>query len=82
MIAWTVWAHVIARPDHRRRRAGHGYPFDFSWTGPWWITSRSLPHVNPWIVLPVALAAAGAGLLGASMLWEPMGRAEAAKTRP
>lgn len=82
MISWTLWAHVFARPTvggvERR-----GYPFDLSWTGPWWLLdvtgqgARSLPHVNPWIVLPVTLALLGAVYFAVAKLWEPMGRAEA-----
>ena len=72
-----AWAHVVARPviDGVERV---GYPFDLSWTGPWWIAARSLPHVNPWIVAPVTLALLGVVYWAVSKLWEPMGRAEAA----
>ena len=76
MISWSVWAHVIARPviDGVRH---HGYPYDLSWTGPWWIQARSLRHVNPWIVAPVTLALLGLVYLAAAKLWDPMGRADA-----
>lgn len=75
MIAWSTWAHVLARPvidgvTHR------GYPFDFSWTGPWWLEARSLPHVPPIIVLPVTLALLGLVYWAVDKLWEPMGRAQ------
>jgi membrane-bound metal-dependent hydrolase YbcI (DUF457 family) len=72
LVAWSTWAHVLARPmiNGVRRR---GYPFDLSWTGPWWLQARSLPHVNPWIVAPVTLALLGAVYWTASRLWEPMG---------
>jgi hypothetical protein len=75
MVSWSAWAHLFARPviDGVERR---GYPFDFSWTGPWWIHARSLPHVNPWIVLPVTLALLGGVYWAASRLWDPMGRAQ------
>ena len=53
-----------------------GYPFDLSWTGPWWMNAKSLPHVSPWIVLPVTLMLLGAVYWTASRLWEPMGRKE------
>jgi hypothetical protein len=78
MISWSTWAHVVAEPviNGVKRR---GYPFDLSWTGPWWIGARSLPHVNPWIVLPVTLALLGAVYFVVAKLWEPMGRAEDAK---
>ncbi len=77
VVSWSTWAHVVARPviDGVKRI---GYPFDLSWTGPWWVGSRSLPHVSPWLV-PL-----GVGLLlalvywAAIRLWEPMGQAEAA----
>ena len=68
MISWSVWAHVV-----------EDFPYDLSWTGPYWIGARSLPHVNPWIVAPVTLALLGATYWVVSKLWEPMGRAEAAK---
>ncbi len=76
MISWTTWAHLIAEPviDGVKRR---GYPFDLSWTGPWWITARSLPHVNPWVVLPATLAILAGVYWALIRLWEPMGRAEA-----
>lgn len=55
-----------------------GYPLDLSWTDPWWIGSRSLPHVSPWLVpLGVGVLLALVYLV-ASRLWEPMGQAEAA----
>jgi membrane-bound metal-dependent hydrolase YbcI (DUF457 family) len=75
MIAWSTWAHVVARPviDGVKR---HGYPFDLSWTGPWWLTARTLPHVNPWIVLPVTLLLLALVYWGISELWERMGAAE------
>lgn len=75
LISWSVWAHLIARPviEGVERR---GYPFDLTWTGPWWIEARSLPHVNPWIVLPAALTLLATVYLVVSRLWEPMGRAE------
>ena len=63
LLAWTGWAHVFARPviDGVKRR---GYPFDLSWTGPWWLDARSLPHVPVVIVIPVTLGPARARLLG------------------
>ena len=42
-------------------------------------TARTLPHVNPWIVAPVTLALLGVVYWAVSKLWEPMGRAEAAR---
>lgn len=71
MIAWSTWAHVVARPTidgivHR------GYPFDFSWTGPWWVTHVTLPHVSPWIVLPVALMLLGLVYWVAGTVWDRM----------
>jgi hypothetical protein len=77
MVSWSIWAHVIARPviDGVER---FGYPYDLSWTGPWWIHARSLHHVPIWLVPVVTLALLGAVYAVASRLWEPMGRAEAA----
>jgi len=77
LLAWSTWAHLFARPVidgvvHR------GYPLDLSWTAPWWIVARSLPHVNPWIVLPCALALLAAVYVAMILLWEPMGRAQEA----
>jgi membrane-bound metal-dependent hydrolase YbcI (DUF457 family) len=76
LISWSVWAHLIARPviDGVVR---NGYPFDLSWTGPWWIEAKSLPHVNPLIVLPTVLLLLALVYAVLSRLWEPMGRAEA-----
>ena len=75
MLAWSTWSHLVARPvidgvTH------HGYPYDLSWTGPWWIGARSLPHV-PVLLVPVGVAVLLAGVYAlASRLWEPMGEAE------
>jgi membrane-bound metal-dependent hydrolase YbcI (DUF457 family) len=79
LLAWTGWAHLIARPvidgvEHR------GYPFDLSWTGPWWLEARSLPHVPVLIVLPVTLALLALVYWVLSRLWEPMGRAQRGAT--
>jgi hypothetical protein len=77
MVAWSTWAHLLARPVIEGVQH-HGYPYDFSWTGPWWIAARSLPHVNPLVVLPATLALLGAVYWVAAKLWEPMGRRERA----
>ena len=76
LVSWTAWAHLFTDPviDGVHRR---GYPFDLSWTGPYWLEARSLPHVSPWIVLPCTLALLGLVYWAASRLWEPMGRAQA-----
>ena len=73
MVAWSTWAHLFARPEIGgvTRR---GYPFDFSWTGPGWLQARTLPHVSPYIVLPVTIALLAVAYWSASRLWEPMGR--------
>ena len=45
MIAWTTWAHVVAEPVINGVKH-HGYPFDLSWTGPWWVQHVTLPHTS------------------------------------
>ncbi|MET0901773.1 MAG: metal-dependent hydrolase [Acidimicrobiales bacterium] len=75
LLAWTGWAHVFARPVIEGVER-IGYPFDLSWTGPWWLDARSLPHVPILIVLPVTVALLGLVYWVMSKLWEPMGRAE------
>lgn len=81
MISWSAWAHLVERPviDGVKR---FGYPFDLSWTGPYWLPARSLRHVNPWLAYPVALALLCAVYVVVFKLWERMGRAEAAKRAP
>lgn len=77
LVAWSAWAHLIARPviDGVERL---GYPLDLSWTGPRWLDARSLDHVSPWIV-PIGVAVLLVAVYWAvSKLWEPMGRAELA----
>jgi len=71
MIAWTTWAHVVARPVINGVKR-NGYPWDLSWTGPWWVTRVTLPQVTPWIVLPTALVLLGAVYFVANALWERM----------
>jgi hypothetical protein len=80
ILSWSIWAHVFARPiiDGVRHR---GYPFDLSWTGPWWLPARHLHHVNPWIVLPATLALLAFVYWAASRLWEPMGKAQDERDR-
>ncbi len=80
LISWSVWARVVVEPtiDGVERR---GFPIDLSWTGPWWLDARSLPHVNPWLAFPVALALLGLVYWVLSRLWEPMGRAEEERRR-
>jgi hypothetical protein len=58
--------------------ARRGFPVDLSWTGPWWIDSRSLPHVSPWLVVPVVVGLLAGVYWALSALWEPMGEREAA----
>ena len=62
MIAWTTWAHVVARPVINGVKH-NGYPWDLSWTGPWWVQHVTLPQVTPWVVLPMALILLGSRLL-------------------
>ena len=75
MIAWTSWAHLVARPiiDGVARI---GYPFDLSWTGPHWIPALSLRHVDPWLAYPVAIGLFALVYLAVAKLWDPMGRSE------
>jgi hypothetical protein len=73
MIAWTTWAHLVADPVINGVKR-HGYPWDLSWTGPWWVQRVTLPQVSPWVVLPVALAVLGSVYWVTSALWERMAR--------
>jgi membrane-bound metal-dependent hydrolase YbcI (DUF457 family) len=75
MVAWSTWAHLVARPviDGTER---FGYPFDLSWTGPWWIEARFLPGPSPWAVIPVTLALLALVYWAMGKLWEPMGEGE------
>jgi hypothetical protein len=75
MISWSIWARLVAEPviDGVKRV---GFPIDLSWTGPWWLDARSLPHVIPWLALPAALVLLVLVYWSAIRLWEPMGRAE------
>jgi membrane-bound metal-dependent hydrolase YbcI (DUF457 family) len=77
LVSWSAWAHLIADPviDGVRH---DGYPLDLSWTGPWWIEARSLPHVSPWLVPFGVAVLLVATYVVAGRLWEPMARAEAA----
>ena len=79
LLAWSAWAHVLATPviDGVKRR---GYPIDLSWTGPWWLDARSLPHVDPRIVLPVTLALLALVYWAVIRLWDPMGRADRSRS--
>ncbi len=71
MVAWTTWAHIVAKPviDGVKR---NGYPWDLSWTGPWWVQHVTLPQVTPWIVLPTTLFLLGVVYFVANTLWERM----------
>jgi hypothetical protein len=71
MIAWTTWAHVVARPVINGVTHS-GYPWDLSWTGPWWVQRVTLPHVTPLIVLPAALFLLGCVYFVANTLWDRM----------
>jgi hypothetical protein len=77
LVSWSAWAHLVADPviDGVRH---DGYPLDLSWTGPWWIEARSLPHVSPWLVPFGVAVLLVATYVVAGRLWEPMARAEAA----
>jgi membrane-bound metal-dependent hydrolase YbcI (DUF457 family) len=69
LISWTTWAHFVAKPvlDGMQH---DGYPWDLSWTGPDWVQHVTLPHVNPWVVLPMTLLMLGGVYLVASALWD------------
>jgi hypothetical protein len=71
MVAWTTWAHVVAKPviDGVKR---NGYPRDLSWTGPWWVQHVTQPHVTPYVVLPVTLVLLGGVFFVANAIWELM----------
>jgi hypothetical protein len=45
---------VLAHPtiDGVERR---GHPLDLSWTWPWWLDARQLPHVDPLITIVTAV---------------------------
>jgi hypothetical protein len=79
MIAWSSWAHLVARPvvDGVER---FGYPFDLRWTGPYWIDALSLHHVNPWLAYPAAVPLLLGVYFVVAKLWDPMGRAEARRS--
>jgi len=71
MIAWSAWAHIVARPVINGV-VHHGYPYDLSWNGPWWVKHVTLPHVTPLIVLPAALMLLGFVYLVANTIWDRM----------
>jgi len=73
LIAWTTWAHLVAEPVINGVKH-HGYPWDLSWTGPWWVHHVTLPQVSPWIVLPAALVLLGCVYWTTSALWDRMER--------
>jgi hypothetical protein len=75
MIAWSTWAHVVARPVINGV-VHHGYPYDLSWNGPWWVQHVTLPHVAPLVVLPAALALLGFVYLVANTVWDRLGEME------
>jgi hypothetical protein len=71
LIAWTTWAHLLTDPviDGVTR---NGYPWDLSWTGPWWVDHVTLPSVSPVVVLPVTVALLALVYWVASALWDRM----------
>jgi hypothetical protein len=71
LIAWTSWAHFVAEPVLNGVKH-HGYPWDLSWTGPWWVQRVTLPQVSVWIVAPFTLALLGLVYWTASLLWDRM----------
>lgn len=83
MISWSAWARLFADPVEFAAYdvTSRGFPMDLSWTGPYWLDARSLPHVNPWLAYPAALALLGALYVVLSRLWDPMGRSERERRR-
>ena len=81
MVGWNLYAHVFATPTINgvKRR---GYPFDLSWTGPWWTQAKSLPHVHPMIVMPVVIVMLIALYWTLGRLWGRMGAAERVRELP
>jgi hypothetical protein len=75
LVAWTTWAHVLARPVIDGVTYA-GYPLDLSWTGPWWRPAKFLDHANPWIVLPVTLLVLAGVYALAIRMWDWLGRHE------
>ena len=75
MIAWTLWAHLLARPVIEGKTR-FGYPFDLTTVSPRWMTPRSLEPIDTWLVLPVSAAVLVGVYVLAIVLWEPMGRAQ------
>ena len=75
LLAWSGWAHVFATPviEGVKRR---GYPFDLSWTGPWWLDARIAPARARADRAPGDAALLGLVYWAVSRLWEPMGRAQ------
>ncbi|MEM8747233.1 MAG: metal-dependent hydrolase [Actinomycetota bacterium] len=79
LISWSAWARLFADMEDYGVYdvVARGFPMDLSWTGPYWLEARSLPHVNPWLAYPAALALLAVVYVVAIRLWEPMGRADA-----
>lgn len=75
MAAWSLWARLMAHPTIDGV-ARDGFPMDLTWSGPYWIHARELPHVTPWVVLPVVGVLLALVYWSAGRLWEPMARAE------
>jgi hypothetical protein len=71
LVAWTTWAHLVANPVIGGVRYD-GYPWDLSWTGPWWIPGREIQQVPVWVVLPFTLALLAAVYWTAIRLWDRM----------
>ncbi|HET9601781.1 MAG TPA: metal-dependent hydrolase, partial [Acidimicrobiales bacterium] len=75
MIAWALWAHLLARPVIEGKTR-FGYPFDLTRVSPRWMTPRSLDPIDTWLVPPVSAAVLVGVYALAIVLWEPMGRAQ------
>jgi hypothetical protein len=84
LVSWTTWAHLIAHPtitlpNGKVVTFHHGYPWDLSWGGPWWVKAVHLPAAPRWLVLPVALLLLFLLFRVVLALWDPMQRVAMAR---
>ena len=74
MIAWSAWAHLVARPVIDGVRTSTVIRSTCRGRGRGGSKPRSLHHVSPWVVLPVTLAFLAAIYFAIAKLWDRMGR--------